>query len=266
MRHVIENESSAPNRSRGGTGWSPSRLDRDLEEASERLARLEADRDLIDTLRADDFAGRNFMYFQTVLAQYGVAVMRAWIRDGKVHGKYAEKGFGGLPPEPRAGALTDDPSTGQGLADETVARALNAFRDKVLVPGRWDPKRGASLRTFFVGQCLMQFGNVYRAWHTDYIREIFETYDDASLYALMEQDRTYFSASLESPERAAVQKDTVRRLITHVTDERAREALWLNVVVGTPYRQIAERFGMTEKKMEHMIARARAQIAGAAAR
>jgi DNA-directed RNA polymerase specialized sigma24 family protein len=263
---VSENGTSAPGESREGSTRRPSRLDRDVEAASERLARLEADRDLIETLRSEGFTGRNFVYFQTVLAQYGVAVIRAWIRDGKVLGKYAEKGFGGLPPEPRPGALTDDLSTGQGIADETVARALNAFRDKVLVPGRWDPKRGASLRTFFVGQCLMQFGNVYRSWHTDCSRELAESYDDTSLYALMEQDRTYFSTTLESSERAAVRKDAVRRLIAHVADEQAREALWLNVVVGIPYRQIAERFNMTDKKMEHMIARARAQIAGAAAR
>ena len=263
---MSENGTSAPGGSRQGPARRSSRLDRDLEEASERLARLEADRDLIDTLRSEGFAGRNFTYFQTVLAQYGVAVIRAWTRDGKVLGKYAEKGFGGLPPEPRPGALTDDPSTAQGIADETVARALNAFRDKVLIPNRWDPKRGASLRTFFVGQCLMQFGNVYRSWHTDYSREVAESYDDTSLYELMERDRTYFSSALESPERAAVRKDAVRRLIAHVTDEHAREALWLNVVAGVPYRQIAERFDVTEKKMEHMIAKARAQIAGASAR
>lgn len=230
------------------------------------MSRLEADRDLIDTLRKEGFTGRNYEYFQTVLAQYGVAVIRAWVRDGKVHAKYAEKRLGGLPPEPRPGALTDDPSTGQGLADETVALALNAFRDKVLVPGTWDPRRGASLRTFFVGQCLMQFANVYRAWHSDFVREIAQPFDDQRLYALIERDPTYFSAALENPERAAVRKDALRRLVAHVTDEQAREALWLNAVVGTPYRQIAERFGITEKKMEHMIARARAQILGATAR
>jgi hypothetical protein len=28
--------------------------------------------------------------------------------------------------------------------------------------GKWDHTRGASLRTFFIGQCLFQLANVYR--------------------------------------------------------------------------------------------------------
>ena len=88
---MSENGTSAPGGSSEGSTRRPSR--RDLETASERLARLEADRDLIDTLRSEGFGGRNFVYFPTVL------------------GKYAEKGFGGLPPEPRPGAMTEDLST-----------------------------------------------------------------------------------------------------------------------------------------------------------
>ena len=30
----------------------------------------------------------------------------------------------------------------------------------------WDPAKGASLTTYFVGQCKRQFPNVYRSWHS----------------------------------------------------------------------------------------------------
>jgi len=34
----------------------------------------------------------------------------------------------------------------------------------VLIPRVWRPDGGASLETFFVGQCLIRFANVYRRW------------------------------------------------------------------------------------------------------
>jgi DNA-directed RNA polymerase specialized sigma24 family protein len=49
------------------------------------------------------------------------------------------------------------------LAADTVARALHAFR-KVLKQERWSAAGGASLGTFFIGQCLFCFPNVYRRW------------------------------------------------------------------------------------------------------
>jgi DNA-directed RNA polymerase specialized sigma24 family protein len=61
------------------------------------------------------------------------------------------------------GALTK-PDVAEQLAGETVAQALRGFHDTVLVPGRWDPARGASLKTFFIGQCLIRFVTVYRFW------------------------------------------------------------------------------------------------------
>ncbi|MFN3256205.1 MAG: hypothetical protein ACE37B_10945 [Ilumatobacter sp.] len=57
-----------------------------------------------------------------------------------------------------------DEDDAAGLAVETVAKAVDAFREQVLIGNKWDPRRGASLKTFFVGQCKFQFPNVYRPW------------------------------------------------------------------------------------------------------
>jgi hypothetical protein len=73
-----------------------------------------------------------------------------------------ERGYGGLP-DPPDGAH-DDPDTVAELAQETVAKALRHFHDDVLVPGKWDSRRGATLRTYFIGQCLIRFANIYRRW------------------------------------------------------------------------------------------------------
>jgi hypothetical protein len=37
----------------------------------------------------------------------------------------------------------------------------------VLRRQRWDYRKGASLRTYFIGQCLSRFANVYRRWYTN---------------------------------------------------------------------------------------------------
>ena len=50
------------------------------------------------------------------------------------------------------------------LATDVTVVAMNAFREDVLVPGRWHPARGATLATFFVGQCLFHFPLEYRTW------------------------------------------------------------------------------------------------------
>src|ERR1043165_3920855 len=50
----------------------------------ERLARLEADKELVLRLGLTGFTGREWDAFVTVLAEYGLQVFRSWIRTGKV--------------------------------------------------------------------------------------------------------------------------------------------------------------------------------------
>jgi DNA-directed RNA polymerase specialized sigma24 family protein len=138
----------------------------DAVRALRRGERLLEDADLVNELRQLNFAGPLYEVFEEVLARYGLSVTRAWIRQGAIFGKCREKGISGLAEAP-PGALTK-PDVAEQLAGETVAQALRGFHDTVLVPGRWDPARGASLKTFFIGQCLIRFVTVYRLWlHTE---------------------------------------------------------------------------------------------------
>lgn len=150
------------------TSWladfTGTREDQDLDEtvrALRRRERLAEDADLVDWLRRSGFTGNDYDLFATELARYGYAVTVAWIRKGAIFGKCRERGAG--LPEPPPGAL-NRPDVAEELANETVATALRSFRNTVLIPGRWNPARGASLKTFFIGQCLFRFPNIYRAW------------------------------------------------------------------------------------------------------
>lgn len=125
-----------------------------------RLAELTADRDLLDRLMWGSYAGPDYERFADRLVRYGYAVIHAWCLKGLIFIRCADKGW----TLPRARITADDAAE---LAAETVTIALVKFRETVLIPRKWDPAKGASLNTFFVGQCLLRFLNVYRRWHRE---------------------------------------------------------------------------------------------------
>jgi hypothetical protein len=45
----------------------------------------------------------------------------------------------------------------------------------------WDHRRGATLRTYFIGQCLIRFPNIYRRWLAGENRNRNLVTDDADL-------------------------------------------------------------------------------------
>jgi hypothetical protein len=129
---------------------------------AEHLARLEADQRLMLRLSLARFTGSPWDEVARALVEYGRTVMFAWIATGVVFSKCHDKGIVigrfASPWRPIRGLDAEE------LTEDTVAAAIIAFRDGVLGRGRWDPARGASLATFFVGNCLLQFPNIYRAW------------------------------------------------------------------------------------------------------
>jgi hypothetical protein len=127
----------------------------------QRLRRLEKDAELVTTLMLRGYDGPEWREVAAVLAGYGVQVIRSWVYSGQIFVQCSRKGIRlQAPGEP--GLISRDDS-GE-LANETVAEAIVGFKEKVLKLGKWRPDKGASLRTFFVGQCIFQFPNVYRSW------------------------------------------------------------------------------------------------------
>ena len=88
------------------------------------------------------------------------------MRRGLIWERCKTKGLGGLTPLGRE--FTQDEM--QELTDETVAKALWHFKHDVLMRHKWDYHRGASLRTYFIGQCLIRFANIYRRWWGNEVR------------------------------------------------------------------------------------------------
>jgi DNA-directed RNA polymerase specialized sigma24 family protein len=215
---------------------------RRLDEAAERLA---ADQDLVTSLGLQGYKGKDYTVFETELAKYGIAVIGGWIRRGLIFAKCKERGLGGLP-QPIGDALRDHDTVDE-LTGETVAKALVHFRTDVLLRGRWVSNRGATLRTFFVGQCLFRFANVYRAWHA---KE--QPLDPEDAFELDDRQQ-------DGPEDRVIDLREVERGLAHVKDARLKTALVL-MAAGHTQADAALRLGVTEKTVERMVANHRARM------
>lgn len=205
---------------------------------AERLARLEADRDLVYELSLHRYEGALWQRFAKALAEYGFQVIKAWIATGRMFLECKRKGFG-LDVAQRGHARDDVVD----LAGETVAVSLAAFRDKVLIPGKWDPTRGASLRTFFIGQCVYQFPNIYRHWCREALTPAMP-----AVMGMMETSSTPRMETMIDLKREflALPSNDVRHLLV------LRE-------MGYSAEEVAKRTGTSKRSVESRLHRHRAQ-------
>ncbi|GAB3615430.1 sigma-70 RNA polymerase sigma factor region 4 domain-containing protein [Humibacter ginsengisoli] len=213
---------------------------------SEYLQRLETDRSIIDELRAAGFAGAHYTYFASELSKYGIAVMTAWIRTQQIFTKMKQRGMGGLRRPPTD--ILNDQEVAAELACETVAYAIHNFRLHVLIPGKWDPNKGASIRTYFIGQCLIQFANVYRRW-------LSETFDEPPWKTLV-NEAAMTARGYEHVETRVEQLVQVDQVLASVKKPRTKEMLVLSST-GLTHAQIAARMGITPKTVEMTLANER---------
>lgn len=214
----------------GATGVDP--------QLEERLARLEADKELVLRLGLLGFAGREWDAFVRVLAEYGIQVFRSWLLTGKVFAECRHTG-------PRRRFRDDDEIN--EITGEIVAEAIAAFRKDVLIPSTWDPTKGASLRTYFIGNCKLRFANVYRRWVSETQHAPIDV-DDAKIRAELEHQR-----APRVPVEVAAELHRQGRLLRGDTLER------LNAlgVVGYTNAEIAVMNGTTEGAINARLHRAR---------
>lgn len=154
---------------------------------------------------------------------------------------------------PRADALE--------LAEDTVADAIVHFRDHVLKRGHWNPAKGASLTTFFIGNCLMfQFPNLYRKWRSERGKaartEFIDTDDEKGHAATLVRTR-------EDPANQVVDRDHWRRVTAEILEPVAGDtnrAILKLRAEGFGIDEIAELLGLDYDAVESRIYRARQQI------
>jgi len=140
---------------------------------ADRLARLAADHEIILELQLAGFDPDTdeWKEFATVLAEYGYGVFMGWGISGVVRqmaaGHAGGRGVLGMAKLPEDLQLDRDDA--HAVAAELIEVAIEAFRSKTLLhrdpSKRWSPTGGASLKTFFIGRCLMELPDVFDKWN-----------------------------------------------------------------------------------------------------
>ncbi|MHA6631829.1 hypothetical protein ACU61A_40905 [Pseudonocardia sichuanensis] len=215
----------------------------------DKLDRLAADVDLHTRLALVGFTGPEYAEFQTELTRYGLDVMTGWLRTGKIFAKMQQAGYG--LPRPPEGVLDRDAQ--DELAGETVTVALARFHHDVLLRRRWDPRKGARLTTFFVGQCKIRFANIYRAWLDKELpsTRLVDPADDPTLDVA--------APAVDGPEWRAVARGYIRRGVRGIRDPRVHRAFEL-IAADHSQAEIAHDLGMSEKGVERMLANQRTRL------
>ena len=212
--------------------------------AAVSMSRLQADAVLLKRLAAEGFEGPGWDRFVRVLVEYGCAVLTAWTVTGAINGYVARHALIRLERPPAA--ITQEDA--EDLAVETVADALGRFRDRVLAVGRWDPRRGTSLATFWIGYCILRFPDVYRRWLTAQSR-----WHRALQNA--DGDRTYrFRPTLGDPVEQVVLDEEVVEALACIAVETTRQILQLKAA-GYSHEEIADLVGCSVKSIESRLDR-----------
>lgn len=212
----------------------------------ERLDRLAGDADLYRTIKASNFVGEDWEFVAAEMARYGMGVFEAWMASGVITERCLEKKVKGVPALPEA--VRRDRHLCEDIVAETVGSALVRFRDEVLKKDIWDPAKGASLRTFFIRQCMWRYGDAYRRITFARAHEV--RTDDAELL-----DTT----SVTHVEDDVIRMATADLLLNGATNERAARAFAMHVS-GYDNKAIATDIGASVDSVKSLLKRERQHL------
>lgn len=224
--------------------------DPELAEANRRLARLKADAELVLELQLSNYDKAVWDPIAAEFARYGIAVLQSWMRSHTILGRVRAKTGNGLPPT-HEDWFTDYQVT-YDLAVDVVLDALDHFLDDVLKKNRWDPTRRASLKTYFVGQCLIRFPNPYRShWRAERDRRQQETSTSDSLI-------------LDRAAPAADDAFLARRRVEDalaISGRKTEQQVFLLREAGYTAAEIAMKLGMGSERVVHNLIAYRRKLA-----
>jgi DNA-directed RNA polymerase specialized sigma24 family protein len=250
-------------RKAGGTslGASDERDQADLDQAEAALApalaggdhdsvaRLLGDQRVVQAILDEGLHGPRHQALEDMLIRYAVPVLRKLLADGRLVSRAIRLGR----PAGSLGTLAElTEADREELVRDMVADALPVFTRAVFEDRHWTGARQASLKTYFVNACILQFAQLHRQW--------------------LDQRRAVQPAGLEldvastrpvlDPAVTVALRDEVDRLLAGITDPQLREVLVLRGA-GYTAEDAARQAGLTPKAAEGRLARLRQNLKGA---
>lgn len=227
-------------------------LDHDDEDLpdDEALDRKLGDADLLFELQLTGYSPDKWNPVANEFARYGYNVITGWLRTGAIFDQVARATGTQLK---RPDDRLDDDAVATLTAD-TVVAALDAFLNEVLKKYKWDPTGGASLKTFFIGQCKFQFRNVYKKWYrAEHRLRRLRLVPDARLL----EDA---STQPDSPAAGIIRYEDATAALQALSTDKARRALAL-FSLGYSHAEIAIEIGAAdEKSVENLIGHQRRRL------
>lgn len=212
----------------------------ELPTAHEGLDRLLGDADLLYRLQLSGYAPEEWRRPSEEFARYGFDVITGWLFTGRIwHEVYKKTGR-----HPRRPADPFDEHTVRTLASDTVVAALHVFLEQVLKKNKWNPERGASLKTYFVGQCCFQFSNVLRSHYRKERRNREDPHADPT---------QKLHEVIPGPDATLLENERLVELLSVISSDKAREAFALQHD-GYSEQEIAELLNAPDAKaIENML-------------
>lgn len=204
---------------------------------------LRADKELYDRLRARGCSGPLWDMLANELARYAWSVMTAWLSTRVIAHKCQEKG--------RPVSLPDEWTSQdrEDLVATTLEHSLRLFQ-RALQADHWKPEKGASLRTYFLGGCVLAFPNVLRQWRKQELRHR----EGTAAYA---QERTP-DLQRADPFDLVDALDALKDLTKH--ESRRNQAVLQMCFDGYSPAEIAEVLDMTPGAVNTLLYRLRRRL------
>lgn len=209
------------------------------------LDRACADADWLDRLRQEGFEGPPFELIKHCLTGYALPVIHAFIRNRTIYTLTTKRGRPVQCDESLKYHLTKDTDDRTELVAEILTDGLRLLRRDGLLGGRWDPRLGASLPTYFVGAAISVFANAFRRWHREFQRGRVEI-------ATAEID-----TGVREPDDPAVivcNDDLLRRILESTNSGPIRDTI-VALVEDMPCADVAVKYGISEAALKQQLYR-----------
>ena len=181
---------------------------------------------------------------------YGFACIKKWILTKELLPKCREKlDFVPNDEDVRLDLLTPDEA--EEIAQDIVVQSVLEFREDALVGGKWSPTGGASLKTFFVGRCLMEACKVLKQRARELKRA-------ARYIQEVEEDDLLELPSRDMPLETQFELDDELRRVAGVLSAKELEVARLRAE-GLSAKEIADRLGTLPRSVYKALERVRAK-------
>ena len=203
--------------------------------------------ELADALLKARLTPAEHSLFRDYLWTLGFKTIKTFLREGTIVKKMMRIGhpFYFLYDDRRL--LRESSDLRDELAAEVLILAVPFFFKHL---GSWKPGRGASLTTYFIGACLINFREAYSVW-TNARHEKWLTPADIDLASLLDPHNSAFTAQVEIHE-------TVRQVIK-LAKPGQRPIVEL-LYAGYSQVEIAEKLGLTPRAVEGKVYQLRKRV------